>query len=108
MSAHIYLFKSSVLFFIYSEESIARAKYHLALTIRSMSDSLSERRAGEADRLAKEAHEVREKYIKINGRAVVEGSELQTHDSMVSLWAGRMGILATPPEKEGIVSFSPP
>jgi hypothetical protein len=83
----LYVFCLTTLFS--SEESIARAKYHLALAIRSMPEKLSSERANEADRLVREAESVREGFNLGNGCDQTSEEKLKSFDFLVSMWAGR-------------------
>ncbi|KAJ4307563.1 hypothetical protein N0V84_012646 [Fusarium piperis] len=73
-------------------EAIARAQYHLALVINEFTDRLTFSRKMEAAQLEEEARQLRERLDPSSVSNTPEAN-LRLHDFMVSLWAGRTGLV---------------
>ncbi|KAI0111256.1 P-loop containing nucleoside triphosphate hydrolase protein [Nemania sp. FL0031] len=75
--------------FSWSDESIARARYHLALVIKARPDKLNAERQREAEELTRKARETRDRVALSDERAIIPDDELKSFDFIVSLLAGR-------------------
>ncbi|KAJ8128432.1 hypothetical protein O1611_g5202 [Lasiodiplodia mahajangana] len=71
------------------EESIARARYHLALVINAIPDKLNSEREVEAEGLVNKARETRNRVASPYKSARTPDYELESFDFIVSLLAGR-------------------
>ncbi|KAI0536690.1 P-loop containing nucleoside triphosphate hydrolase protein [Xylaria digitata] len=75
--------------FSWSDESVARAKYHLAFVIKAMPDKLNAERESEATELIGKARETRDRVASSYEDALTPGEELEGFDFIVFLLAGR-------------------
>ncbi|KAF6836762.1 transcriptional xre family [Colletotrichum plurivorum] len=73
----------------WSTEGVARAKYHLALVIRTMADELTDSRKEEADKLVSDARRLRSKITTAYDENMSQAEEFRVFEYMAALWAGR-------------------